>query len=90
MKTEDEARKTRCCGPLGCGTILPEPHRMCVASECMAWRWDAELYNKFTGKPLSETARSGNYPIEWRQTTDGYCGLAETPRGRAAKEIVGE
>lgn len=50
--TEEEARKTRCCGPQGCGKVQDyDVHRnsvgdaigqsllrFCVGSACMAWR----------------------------------------------------
>lgn len=39
MHTEDEAKKTRCCGPEYCGSNPNFYDRMCIASDCMAWRW---------------------------------------------------
>lgn len=49
MRTEEEARKTRCGGPEGCGAWVHEDDapdmpnngyvRYCIASDCMAWRW---------------------------------------------------
>lgn len=72
MKTEQEARQTRCCGPEGCGKIAPQAEggpwppmwpRFCIASECMAWRWN-ELVTAH--EPISDK-------------TPGYCGLAGKP-----------
>ena len=46
MLTEEEAPNTRCCGPEGCGTkrrlagSSGNWERYCIASKCMAWKWD--------------------------------------------------
>ena len=37
MVSEEQARKTRCCGPEGCGGIGLDGSRWCIASDCMAW-----------------------------------------------------
>ncbi len=50
--SEEEARKTQCCGPEHCGEIVAtgtteivpgqvhkSAHRVCVASKCMGWLW---------------------------------------------------
>jgi|TARA_R110002020_G_scaffold84472_7_gene209240 hypothetical protein len=50
MHTEIEARELRCCGAADCGIKIQkdpdngetgrERKRYCIASECMAWRWE--------------------------------------------------
>lgn len=87
MKTEEQARQTRCCGGEKCGTYIfvadeeqdpmaetrGEWHHMCIASECMAWRWDgfytSDNRKAATGVPY----RPGE--VEEK----GYCGLAGKP-----------
>jgi hypothetical protein len=42
MMTEDEAREKRCCGGAGIGRYVlcgTEGRWLCIASDCMAWRW---------------------------------------------------
>ena len=49
MHTEEQARKTRCCGPWPCG--IPDDsnginsvQRLCVAADCMGWEWVDRKY----------------------------------------------
>lgn len=64
--TEDEARETRCCGPDHCGeTHSPDMRRYCVASKCMAWRW--------------ETVTKAGFVPHDIETDEGYCGLGGHP-----------
>ena len=59
MKTEDEARELRCCGPDGCGGWAHENDapdipdggyvRYCIASDCMAWEPEPILH--YADKP---------------------------------------
>ncbi len=42
--TEKDARRMPCVGPENCGSTAAEqgsvaPRRLCVATECLAWRW---------------------------------------------------
>jgi len=80
--TEEQAQRTRCCGPEGCGFTrkvkrADAPHdeivvRFCLGSACMAWRH----------APVSFTQVNDNgktVQIEGRSYTDFYCGLAGKP-----------
>lgn len=61
LLTEEEAVEKWC--PQGLATIK-EPH--CVASKCMAWRWDeGAIWKKVRAQS------------RWK----GYCGLAVKPEG---------
>lgn len=55
VRTEEEARKTRCCGPSNCGDTLARGYRYCNTVECMAWRWgnpdETRGYCGLAGKP---------------------------------------
>lgn len=74
--TEEDARKTRCCGPPGCGNA-----RVCIASECMAWRWQmisdhrVGAYLDHEGA-VSWLVEKGYYTKSAPPTARGYCGLA--------------
>lgn len=78
--TENEAQVTQCCGPDGCGYFNddPRPARWCVASACMAWRWD----EPWTG--MTEEGSGGDlvYRISRKpgQPRQGFCGLGGVPR----------
>ena len=57
--TEQEARQKACCGPI---SNQMGAYFKCIASDCMAWRWeDVDFY--LPEPPL---------PSE----LEGYCGLA--------------
>lgn len=68
MFSEDEAKAKRCCGAVGCGQQQwgvddNQPLiRMCIASACMAWRWDIL---PMVGAPDQDIAAKR-----------GHCGLA--------------
>lgn len=64
MLTEKEAGVKQCCGPDGCGyhNDQPYPARWCIASACMAWRWENSATRR-DGLPDDDNPR-------------GYCGLA--------------
>lgn len=97
--TEDDARKTICWRTLfaergslpGPGTVGPPLITRggdCIASECMAWRWDYEyrITNKQTiddpGDPDLDSQgweMHGESSVQkfWRRPIGGFCGLAE-------------
>lgn len=81
--TEDEAKKTRCCGPEGCGAKSSyDNKRFCIASACMAWRWTV-CGGPFSAVPwmaadLAEAERVSNDADG--AVIGGYCGLAGSPR----------
>jgi len=58
--SEADAKRKRCCASI-------EP--VCIASECMAWRWVETNINERPGDPLVAS-----------HNTHGYCGLAGKPR----------
>jgi hypothetical protein len=80
--TEEEAKTKACCGPSYCGKIVDRwremnrndesylrTNRVCIASACMAWRWEWEKGD------MNDQA-----PEQWRvSTTIGYCGVAGRP-----------
>jgi hypothetical protein len=74
--TEDEAKTKRCCGPSGCGRLIPVERdeavvplhapvqqfiSVCIGSECMAFRWDQNYTDGLAG------------------VRHGHCGLAGKP-----------
>ncbi len=73
MHTEKQARKTKCCGPEGCGSIYDH---YCIASKCMAWQWLEATY-RVAGV---EGGQEYNTPMSQPEATEkverGYCGLA--------------
>ena len=81
--TEEEARKSRCCGPHGCGHWEYEPMgnmapdegclRYCIASQCMAWRWSDETIEA-GGKDMTDAQHA-----DWKGRRTGFCGLAAKP-----------
>lgn len=93
MLTQDEAKKTRCCGPDDCG----DAGRKCVASGCMAWRWHLKgaffsvswrsgsdgRYIDRPGKPIGTLQVDEDHWVTAYMPDDqkaiGYCGLAGHP-----------
>jgi hypothetical protein len=92
--TEQDARTRRCCGPEGCGHYVLRAtasgaDRYCLASGCMAWRWNPTRCGRleFTGD-RGPIVAPRHTPVEtmayWRETfgepvalpDEGYCGLA--------------
>jgi hypothetical protein len=51
------------------GLIVPDTAR-CIASECMAWRWEENAETWTTGEKKKPNSMSN---------ADGYCGLAGKP-----------
>lgn len=60
--TEEEAKTKRCCGGRDCGAPAADGALMCIASACMAWRWQWRQ-----GKESGAVFQS---------TISGWCGLA--------------
>ena len=89
MITEEQAKRKRCCGPWPCG--IPDDfngvqsvQRLCVASDCMAWRGEVLKANVYHTKDGEFTTLGAHMKLEdvtvsvaiksW-----GYCGLAGKP-----------
>jgi hypothetical protein len=77
--TEDEAKTKICCGPPGTNTMIhaiemqSDADICCIASGCMAWRWDTDAWT---------LAFDDKGPLTRRKDYDepqGYCGLAGRP-----------
>lgn len=89
--TEEEARKTRCCGPQGCGkvqdydvhrnsvgdTIGQSFLRFCIGSACMAWRRLPRP--EYDPDVQRQYHGSSLEDIEGMNLSAGYCGLAGKP-----------
>ena len=81
MRTEEEAKATRCCGPTGCGALRPAKtvenatrvvpvdfDRFCIGSACMAWRASTETWEL----PADSKMDGGGWsPASYTFTTDG-------------------
>ena len=68
MKVE-EAKKKHCPYPDPIGGCI------CIANECMAWRWHYEATSMVIGETVEGKKILTNG--EWIMSeTDGYCGLA--------------
>ena len=90
MKTEDEARELRCCGPDGCGGWAHENDapdipdggyvRYCIASDCMAWEWSETEYE--TRWKYSEGLQKLTAPKEggWVEDSVSWTRLRENRR----------
>lgn len=81
--TQQAAKFKLCCGPEGCGDIIKPaddvPLRICIASGCMAWRWQTAIFNLKTQKWMQPTDKLEPDGFETRVTDVGYCGLAGVP-----------
>lgn len=78
--TEAEAKTKACFRAAtfaGSQQIADGPGPNCIASGCMAWRWQKEYVNKKTGLPVSGPNLAVD--AEWRPTGLGFCGLAHPP-----------
>jgi len=87
IRTEEEAKTLRCCGPSDCGEAIHEPdfgpiRRVCIASACMAWQTveatPLTLWTK-SPKPNSANPYPGIYSHNILLRSGGYCGLAGAP-----------
>jgi hypothetical protein len=68
--TPTEAQHRVCCGPQFKSIVV---NNMCVASMCMAWRWQADTPAKsIKGAAPDDTPA----PLPERR---GWCGLAASP-----------
>lgn len=69
IRTENQARLTGCCGPVGTGQ-LQGVIRLCVASACMGWR---EV------EPGVPDKKDENNNLIKGKPSRGYCGVAGPP-----------
>ncbi len=75
--TEDEARKTWCHRTVR--LVLVEgldPKCCCIASSCMAWRWNFERTDQ---NEAQAAAFPSAKPTTYHRLETGYCGLAGRP-----------
>ncbi|EPY03530.1 hypothetical protein [Magnetospirillum fulvum] len=49
------------------------PSAVCIASECMAWRWADTIWAKPDGSPEHRSRQDETYSV---RIDRGYCGLA--------------
>lgn len=82
MLTEEKAKKKWCPFARMRWDNIPlnrdgydKPITRCIASECMAWRWDFSLWN-LEAKRWWQSGDSTNSAVEHRVTDRGRCGLA--------------
>jgi hypothetical protein len=68
--TEGEAKTKSCCG----GGNTPLMRGSCIASACMAWRWNG--YRAEDGKWVQISAPDTKFA---KELGEGYCGLASKP-----------
>lgn len=66
--TEEEARAKWC--PMAGASRFARQDEMCIASACMAWRWESESYEQ----------RHTSVKGVRRSITHGHCGLAGTDK----------
>lgn len=77
--TEDEAREKWCpfvevdgkstCRPEEFETRDSDCPSYCIASECMAWRWNEP-------EIVAQRSEGGSTTTHYEGSTQGYCGLA--------------
>ncbi len=88
IRTEKEARQTRCCGTEGCGErrdngkdlsavgYFGTTNRYCIGSACMAWWWYRPNHVDQLVLEM-EAQRLQGTPHEFDpEERRGYCGLA--------------
>lgn len=85
LHSEDQAKRQHCCGPEGTGNFIrdgrDQPRRWCMASGCMAWRWEHEK-EPLTEKQLRSAGMAIGLAAALQPDRDpqrGYCGLAGQP-----------
>lgn len=94
MKTEEEAKDTICCGPMGLiqaivihaaarSNVDLKVSHCCAASECMAWRWLDNLTDDGTACNWMPSAQFARLPKDTEpkplDQRRGYCGLTAKP-----------
>lgn len=85
--TEDEAKTKVCCGSpavavaivstggaMAGAPIGADANPLCIASACMAWRWDLAGAHRIEAD--AEFQRTGHH----KSPTEGRCGLAGAPQ----------
>ena len=70
---KEEEAKTKWCPNTGTkishqGNSVLHPNEMCIASDCMCWKWD-EAFNKVD--------KCGNLHGGTNYNTEGHCGLTK-------------
>jgi len=66
--TEEQAKTKACCN----GASRPATNGICIASECMAWRFTGAA--KIIPGEFDETRAAPSRPV--RHVAVGYCGMA--------------
>jgi hypothetical protein len=96
LRTEEEAMRSRCCGAEDCGNSQNGGPRMCLASACMAWRWQPLMvdaaYLLALEKATTEFRKAGRQyaavhvnenraKYGLKERPDtGYCGIGGIPQ----------
>lgn len=68
--TEDEAKQKACCN----GGRPPMENGPCIASACMAWRWETKELRKAT--QYMDNTTEGYFQGPTGIRAEGHCGLA--------------
>lgn len=78
MLTEDQAKEKACCKviPTRNGELVTAA---CLASKCMAWRWQYGHWRLPEGNWVREGETFQSAEVVFRPTEFGYCGLADRP-----------